>query len=72
MAVPGLTAGGTPPKFQLQEVGLPEEASLKPTTSGAQPATGVAIIFATGAWAKALKMKTNQNKGVRSSLLFNG
>jgi len=70
--VPGLTVGGVPPKFQLQEVGFPEDTSLKPTASGAHPAAGEAFIIATGACADAPQSKMNDKKGVSSSLLFNG
>ena len=36
------------PKFQFQEVGLPEERSVKLTISGEQPFKGVALKLATG------------------------
>ena len=37
------------PKFQLQEVGLPVEVSVKATGSGADPLVGVAVKDAAGA-----------------------
>ena len=72
MLVAGLTAGGTPPKSQFLEVGLPVEASLNDTPSGAQPAMGVAFIFATGACAKTVQTVTSSKRGNNSSFLFNG
>jgi hypothetical protein len=40
------------PKFQFHKVGLPVDISWKVTISGEQPASGVAVKFAAGAWAK--------------------
>ena len=39
------------PKSQLHDVGVPDDRSWNCTTSGAQPASGLAVKFATGSCA---------------------
>ena len=70
--VPGLTCGGTPPKFQNQLVGPFEETSVNETASGAQPERGVAVMPATGTCAKLLKTTASSKKISKFSFLNNG
>ena len=45
---PPVTAGGTPPKFQLHVLGEFVAEPFNETASGAQPERGVALIETTG------------------------
>ena len=70
--VPGITAGGAPPKFQDHEVGLFVETSAKLTTNGPQPELAEAVNPATGACPLAINAANSPIRKGKSSFLFNG